>query len=399
MSNNFYLKILAIISAIFLWFFVINEGFQVNNLDTEIQIKVHNLSEDLMVTNNLESVKLKLRAPTDVWQKKDIASKINASIDLQYLDQGEYEVEVQVETLDKSIQIIEQDPESVHVLLSPIISTEEQIELETSGNLGKDYVADKPKFSQEKANVESAQVILDKIVKVVAPIKYDNEMSEIKRTVELEARDKDNKKIDKVNITPKTIEVIIPVSKENGEKTVGVKANIIGNLPAGATIEKIETNPSTVVIKGKNEKIKNIDTVETSQINLSEITEDVNTKTVGLELAEGIEAKDNPQITVTIYLSQEKISKSFSGIIKYKNLSDRFKVGGIMPSRIQLTIEGPSAKINSLNEDQVFVEIDLANKSEGTPEFNISPESISVPSGISVKSVETKNVKVIIIRK
>ncbi|MDD3887956.1 MAG: CdaR family protein [Patescibacteria group bacterium] len=399
MSNSFYLKILAVVSAIFLWFFVINEGFQVNNLDTEIQIKVHNLSEDLMITNDLSKVKLKLRAPTDVWQKKDIASKINASIDLQYYDQGEYDVEVKVETLDKSIQIIEQEPESVHVILAPIVSTIKQVELETSGNLGKDYIADKPRFSQPEVNVESAQVVLDKIVKVVAPIKYDNEMLEIKKNVELEARDKDNKKINKVNIVPKTIEVIIPISKENGEKTVGVRANIIGNLPAGATIEKIETNPSTVIIKGKNDKIKDLDTVETNSIDLGEMTEDVNAKTVGLDLPDGIEALDNPQITVKVYLSQEKITKSFQGIIKYKNLNDQFKVGGIMPSRIQLTIEGPSAKINSLNEDEVYFEVDLTSKGEGTFDFAVNQNNVTVPSGISIKSVETKTIKVIIAKK
>ncbi|MFA6295883.1 MAG: CdaR family protein [Patescibacteria group bacterium] len=390
---------MAIISAICLWFFVINEGFRVDNLDTELTIKAQNLSEDLIITNNLPNVKVKLRAPNDVWQKKDIATKIDASINLQYYSQGEYDIEVKVEALDKNIQIIEQEPKSVHVILSPIISIEKQVELETSGNLGKDYQASKPKFSQSEVNVESAQVILDKIVKVVAPIKYNGEMSEIKKTVELEARDKDNKKIDKVNILPKTVEVIIPVNKENGEKTVGVKANIIGNLPAGATIEKIETNPSTVTIKGKNEKIKDIDTVETEIIDLSEMTEDVNEKKVNLNLPDGIEILGNPQITVKIYLNQQTISKQFSGIIKYKNLNDQFKVGGIMPSRIQLTIEGPSAKINSLNEDDVFIEIDLANKTEGTPEFSISPESISVPSGITVKSVETRSIKVIIVKK
>jgi len=396
MSSSFYLKILAVVSAIFLWFFVINEGFQVNNLDTEIQIKVHNLSEDLMITNDLPKIKLKLRAPTDVWQKKDIASKINSSIDLQYYDQGEYDVEVKVETLDKSIQIIEQEPESVHVILAPIVSTTKQVELETSGNLGKDYIADKPNFSQSEVNIESAQVILNKIIKVVAPIKYDNEMSEIKKTVELEARDKDNKKINKVNIVPKTIEITIPVNKENSEKTVGVKAETYGILPTGVTINKIEVNPATITIMGKTDKINNIDSVNTKGIDLAKLTEDINTLTPGLDLPEGVEVKDNQQATIKIYLTSETITKQFQGIIKYKNLNDQFKVGGIMPSRIQLTIEGPSARINGLNEDQVFVEIDLANKGEGASEFNISPENISVPSGVAVKNVETKMIKVII---
>lgn len=398
MSNNFYLKILAIISAIFLWFFVINEGFRIDNLDTEIPIEVKNLSEDLIIVNDLPKVKLKLRAPTDIWQQ-EIADNLNASINLMYYKQGEYNVEVKVEATDKNIQVIQQDPKNVDVVLAPILSIEKEITLEASGNLAENYQAGEPKFSPEQIRVQGAKIILDQVDKIIAPINFNGETSEIRKIVQLQAKDKNNNIINKVNILPGEVEVIIPISKESGEKTVGVRANTYGTLPANTSIEKIEVNPSTVVIKGKTADIDKIDTIQTQGINLSELTEDVNILKINLDLPKDIEVKDNPQITVTIYLNQQEISKQFSGIIKYKNLADNLKVGGIMPSRIQLTLFGPSAKINSLNEEDVYTEVDLTGKSEGTYEFNIYPENIVVPPSISVKSVETKIIKVIVVKK
>ena len=67
-----------------------------------------------------------------------------------------------------------------------------------------------------------------------------------------------------------------------------------------------------------------------------------------------------------------------------------------MPSRVNLTIEGPSAKIDKLSEQDIYIEFDLSGKREGTHEFIVRPESIISPEGIVIKSVETGGVKIII---
>ena len=396
MRKNLPLKILATICAILLWIFVINEGFRIDYLDTEIPIQPKNLSEDLLVVNDLGSVKLKLRAPQDIWQQKNIAKQIEACVDLKYYDRGEYNLDIKVFTKNPSIQIIEQEPQMVDVILAPAASIEKDVKLETKGTLGKGYQAGEPEFSKSNVKVEGPQQILDQVNKVVAPIEFNNEMSEIKTKIKLEAHDSNNNKIKKVKIIPEEIEVTIPIEKEENEKTVGVKANIINSPPGNSSIQKIEVDPSTVTIKGKSEDLENINNIETNSIDASTLTDDKNILTIDLNLPADIDIEGDNIVEVTIYLSQETIAKSFQGIIRYKNLASNLKVAGIMPSRINLTIEGPSAKLDKLSEKNVYIEFDLSSKNKGTHEFIVRPESIISPEGIAVKSIETGSVKIII---
>ena len=95
LTKNLPLKLLALASAIFLWLYVINEGYEVGFLDTEIRIETYNLAEDLAVANDLGTAKLKVRAPAAAWSKID-TDEISAYVNLINTWEGVYSIELKV---------------------------------------------------------------------------------------------------------------------------------------------------------------------------------------------------------------------------------------------------------------------------------------------------------------
>lgn len=117
--NNLHFKILAVIFAILLWVFVINQGFRIDFLEKEIPIQAYNLADDLSLASDLGNVKLKIRAPKSFWQEYSEES-LDAYVDLKYFDKGVYDIEVKVSSQDSDIQIIEKDPEKISVVIDSI---------------------------------------------------------------------------------------------------------------------------------------------------------------------------------------------------------------------------------------------------------------------------------------
>jgi len=395
--NNFHLKLLALASAILMWIFVINEGFKVDFLEKEIPIQIYNLSEDLAVVSDIGKVKLKIRAPSSLWPKLS-EENIEAYVDLKNFEKGIYNVEIKISTTNPKIQIIEKTPAKVNITIEPLATVKKEITIETFGSPGEGFTLQEPKLEITEVEISGAKSVLDSINKVIAKVELHGETQVIKQSVKLEAYDVSGNLISNINIDPKTVNITIPVQKEIDIKTVGVRAKISGSPASGFLLEKIETQPSTVAIRGKAEKLKTIDYLETKEINISGINSNLEGKT-SLALPPEITLINPEEILVKISLTSTKIAKSTEAEITFKNLDSKFEIKSFTPSTISLTLEGNPNVLNSLQQNKIQVILDLIGKSSGTYNFEITPKMISLPEGISLKSIDTKEVKVIIVEK
>lgn len=394
LSENQKLKIIALIGAILLWIFVINEGFRVDFLEKDIPIQVYNLSDDLVVVNDLGKVKLKVRAPTNLWQKfpeKDL----EAFVDLKNFRQGSYSVEVKVSSVNPKVQILDKKPSKVQVIIEPQFTIKKKINLEIEGSVGEGYIAKDPILSQKEVEIKGAKSALDNINKLVAKVELNGEKAEVKKQVELKVFDQNNNPIQNIEINPKTVEITIPVEKETEIKTVGIKTNIVGNPANGFLFEKAIAEPSFASISGNKESLKEIEFLETKEININGLDKYKETK-IGFNLPPGITLVEPSEVLVKIYISPITTAKSVEAKINFKNLGQNFEVTSYTPSVALITIEGDSNILNSLKKDSIIVNLDLLGKGEGTYTFPLKSEMFQIPEGVKIKSIDTKEIKVII---
>jgi YbbR domain-containing protein len=397
LTKNIHLKVLALLSAVFLWIYVINEGYRVDFLDAEIPIETHNLAEDLAVANDLGTVKLKVRAPSYSWQRIS-KEKISAFVDLKNLRQGAFSKEVKVSIEDPAVSILEKDPATVNIVLEPIQTLRKEVVVQISGEVGEEYETQEPIIFSEEVEVKGARSAVDKVNKVVAPVELFGEMTEVKREVELEAFDSSNEKVKNVVIVPKTAEVTIPIRKRSEIKTIGVKASIIGDPASGYWVKQVTIEPAAVVVQGNTEQISQLEYLSTQQIDISGISATTDRR-IGLDLPPGVNTVDSSEVTVKIEIITQTVSKSLEVTPRYTGLTSDLEVASASPDRISIQVEGPAPKLDSLKESDISAVIGLKGKATGSFTINISPDMISLPSDVGLKDIDTKSIKITIRKK
>ncbi|MBU1178176.1 hypothetical protein KJ903_03065 [Patescibacteria group bacterium] len=394
LSKNLPLKLLAIVAAVFLWFYVINEGYEVGFVDAEIPIETYNLAEDLAVASELGTAKIKVRAPAQSWSKIS-SENITAFVDLKGIRKGIFSKEVKVSVDDPSITILDVDPEKIGVTLEELQTLSKEIEVETTGNVNEAYETQDPTVSPNKVEIKGSQTSIEKVNKIVAPVTLNGEMTEIKTQVELEARDSNNQKITNLVIIPKIAEITIPIRKQNEIKTVGIKANIIGNPASGYWVKETTITPNSVAVQGNADTISDLSYLNTQKIDISNITTTTE-KSIALDLPNEVTTIDTNQVTVKIEVEAQTISKTATATPRYTGLAADLRVALASPSTVSVQVTGPAPKLNALKEGEIAATINLSGKSSGSYTMPISNNMISLPTDISLKSLDTKEIQIII---
>ena len=396
-TKNLHLKILALVAALFLWLYVVNEGYEVGFLDKEIRIETYNLAEDLAVAEDLGTAKLKVRAPATAWSKINV-DEITAFVDLKNMREGVFSKEVKVSVEDSSMTILDIDPEKISVTLESIQALSKEVTVETSGDINEAYETQDPQISPAQVELKGSESTIEKVNKVVAPIQLAGEMTEVKKQVELEAWDANNQKITNLVIIPKTVEVTIPIRKQNEVKTIGIKANVIGEPASGYWVKQTTITPSTVAVQGDSEEISQLEYIGTQKIDITGVAVDTE-KRVSLDLPTGVTAVDSDQVTVKVEIDTQTTTKATSANLKYIGLASNLIVTSASPSTVSLRVEGPTPELETLKSGDIMASINLTGKGSGSFSIPISSDIVSLPTGLTLKSIDTKEVKISIQKK
>ncbi|MBU1118327.1 hypothetical protein KKH43_00410 [Patescibacteria group bacterium] len=394
LSSNLGLKLIAIVIAIFLWFYVANDGYRVDFLDSEVTIEAFNVAESKALAENLGEAQVKVRAPLSTWSRIT-DDTFSAYVDAKGLQAGEYTLPVKVVSEDPTVQVLETEPQEVRVVIDSVESEKRDIRPKGEGTPGEGYVQEEPSVTETSAMVSGAKRNVENVAEVIAPVAVDGAMSDVTQTVDLEAVDSEGNRVESVSISPKTVEVTVPVHKEEGVKTVGVKAKTKGSPPQGYWISDIKMSPSSVAIEGPEEVLSNVGFVETQSIDVSSFKGDV-TQEVALDVPEDISLVGSDTVSVTVKVKSEEVARDIEKRPTFRNMPAGQHITSMTPENVVLVIEGPADVINTFDLKTMAVDVDLSGKKPGTYTLPIQKEIVTLPSGVSLKEIETKEIRIVI---
>lgn len=389
-KKNWPLKLLALSIAIFLWFYIINDGYRVDYLDQEVQIEAFNLKQGVVLGKELGKVNIKVRAPIQSWNKISVKG-INAYIDLKDLQPGTYEREVKVAVEDPTIQVVLKNPEKITVFLDELKTISREITVLTEGEVAEGYKISEPIFETKTVELKGAASTLNNVNRVVARVPLENSMSEVNRSVELEAIDGNDQKITNLVIFPKTLEVKIPVDVESSIKTVGIKVNLSGDVKPGYWISDVLLSKNTIAIQGNAEELSKIEFLETEALSVSGLETELK-KTVGLKVPENTNIIEKEAIEVTVVVKSLKTSREIRKKPRFVNIGEEQKVT-YEPQSVLIVVEGNPEDINSISENDIIFDLDLKGKKEGNYTLTLEKESFRMPSRVVLKEIKDKEIK------
>ena len=292
------------------------------------------------------------------------------------------------------VEISRKNPEAIELTLDQIITQERDVKINIIGKPAQGMAALSYIVNPSKVTLEGAETLLDTVRDVVATIDITNAREEINQTLSLKAIDKEGNEVEGVTITPKTVDVTIPIG---ATKTIGVSPKITGGVPEGYVITKIEANPSEIRIGATSSQINDISSISTETISVDGQRASFEKK-VRLILPEGVEVINSEaavlvKITIEPYTTREIQQSTFDVI----NLGNDFIVQeNRVEEPIKIILKGLKKDLDNLEVERLIPYVDATGLQEGQHQL---PLNLDLQEGILLEAIEPKKVTVHIVRK
>lgn len=385
--GNFTAKIISLLIAVGIWVYVGSGFAQIGNFPGNISIDFLNVPQDLVAVSDSSSVSVKIVAAANIWRNLNDDS-FSATVDLYNLNQGTYELPVQVSSRNPDVQIVEVNPKKIIVRLEKISSKEIPVVLQVEGKPASGLAVGDWKLSPARVQISGASSVLEKIMQATAKISLNGEKDSLQRMVKPLALDSSGNEIKNIQFSPSEIEAEIPLVQASSAKTVGVKVATTGQVTDGFWISGFETQPSSVAITASASLINDISFVETQKVNvtgLSNVKEFITT----LNPAAGVTVLDNiSQVKVRVLVSPINSTRQFEAGFYWKNLNPNLKVVSATPDKASLIVTGSTQDLSRITSKDVIINVDLGSfYGPGTYTVDILRSNVVLPSGISFSSI------------
>ncbi|MCA1932447.1 MAG: hypothetical protein LDL13_02575 [Calditerrivibrio sp.] len=191
-----------------------------------------------------------------------------------------------------------------------------------------------------------------------------------------------------VRVEPQDIRFIVD---KVGKKTVKVLPSFLGELKSGFKIVGVSITPSYVTAFGTSKKIKNIDSVETLPINITDIDKSIKMN-IGVKWNEIITNTNPSEVTVEVRVAENIVEKQISDFdVVVKGVKDKFTDKLILENKkVSFTIKGRSDRVENIEKVKVYVD---ASKIDRVGRYEL-PVLVETGNDIEVYNIKPSKVMV-----
>ncbi|MDR3239666.1 MAG: hypothetical protein LBT44_06215 [Clostridiales bacterium] len=381
--KDFTWKILALFSAVLLWYVVMTVE---NPLQKKSIMKMISLqNEDMLQKNGFvlmnrdkitQNVRLNVQAKlSDITKIYNQSPYVNAYIDLKAIDESynnrlgdPISMAISVDA-PAQCQVVSRDPESVTMFIDKLAYQVMPVNVKMNGTAKENFEEQDPLSSQNSVEIVAPRSVLDMVESVEATVYLKNaDQDVVARDVELIVYDGDHKDItSKVTLDINTISVTVPVYPI--QKTP-ILPKFEGNPQAGYWVSGVTPVPNAVEIVGRPEALEQVQAVDLPPVNLTNINADkeqifdirdyLQGDSVSLRKGAGYEVK------VTVRVEKEAVRSLSTPMQNVNVIRDANHLSvELPPGPITFSVRGPAAAVNRINEDSVKADLDLSGLPEG----------------------------------
>lgn len=370
LKKNWKIKLLSLVIAIFMWSYII--------ASTNPSIPIR-LSGVPIIYENTESLsKDDLMIDEDTQRTVDITligqrnriinitnSHVRVTADFQGLNEGLNNIRLNYVVPDGIT--IEDYQSSLDVNIEKIINREFPVEIQNVGNLPADYMLESRQVVPNSITIRGPRSNIDRIAKVVTELDLSNLEGNININKDVRAIDDNGEIVESLTYGQDFANIIAVVYKQ---KEVTIEKNLVGEIDKKYRIDSAQFNKSTVLIKGPKEAIDKINSIETQEINVEELTQS-KTIPVKFTLPSDISlVSEESDYTINIVVNQ-KTNKTIEipkAQIEVKNKPQNLSVT-INSDTIKISVVGFQDDLEKIKVENIKLIVDLDSKEAGTSQI------------------------------
>ena len=280
-NKKFGMKILSLLIAIMLWFYVVNQGGAATSQNyQQTKLNYYNVPAGLIV-NGPETVTVR------IWGSTKATGDIIAFVDLTGLQQGSYKLPVKIKPL-QGVMFATVQPDKVDIDLKSPADRSLTIKYELSQSLPAGVELRDVSISPEKCIIRGEQEAISKVASVYAQINVGEEMGILSQQSSLIARDAHGNKINSgIQLVPASVNVYAVAESKKVTKELAVKLNLKGKVADGYVLGATSADPAMVSVLGGESSLAEMEEITSQEIDLTDRKESF-TKVVALQAPEGM---------------------------------------------------------------------------------------------------------------
>jgi YbbR domain-containing protein len=287
LKENWGYKILALLLAAVLWFFVLSEQNPLDIVERSLPLRVINLPAGLVPMDMPEKVKVRLRAPREILERLEWET-LQATLDARDQKAGRHPLPVRVD-VPPSVQILGIEPEMVLVLFDQWVQRTIPVEIRITGLPHPDYTYDpNPVVTPEQVTASGPSREVVQVWRARGEVDVTDAVRDVEKSIWVWPIDLSGRRVSNVNLEPATVHVHVRITRRRITRTVRLVPRVEGSPAPGYSIGKISVNPTTVSVQGDHETVAQLEYLNTAPVNVEGATQTVEQE-VPVEVPRGVE--------------------------------------------------------------------------------------------------------------
>ena len=295
-QHNLLAKIAALIVAIVLWLYVMNDQNPSMEASYTVPVVMEHVPDGYQMHAADDTVTLRVRGARSSFVTAD-NSDFHARVNLSDFTEGDrfYAVET---SIPYGFELVSVSPDRIDVTLDRIIQRVFSVLLTVNGTPAEGFTVDRVHQSVEKVTVEGPRSLVDQVASIAAYFNMNGRKEDVTMGIPLVALNTDGKEVQGLTLYPDTMAISVKLTRGLQHRVVEVQAKPRSDLPPQLKLESVTVQPARIEITGTKEALDKVTGIETEAFSLADVKES-GTQQVKLHLPAGVTAT-NPTVTVEI---------------------------------------------------------------------------------------------------
>jgi YbbR domain-containing protein len=306
-QHNLAAKIVAVLVAVILWGYVMNDQNPSIEGSFNAQVKLINVPDGYKVIQSTETIKITVKGPRSLFAANG-DKNFQAHVDMQEAKSGKGSYKVKVD-MPQGFELVEVQPDTVDVELDPIVRRKVRADISVNGSPASGVTVAKVSQASAEVMIEGPSKAVSEVERVIGYVGLTNKNDvDFALQVPLTAINNDGREVQGIKIQPATMYVAVQMARGLTKKIVSIRPVTDNDLPQNLELVSMKPNPLQIEIAGAENIISNLTTVATEKISLADVVGNTD-KTVKLALPPGVTVT-NHDVLVRIVVKEKQNTKS-----------------------------------------------------------------------------------------
>ena len=272
LKRNWPAKILSLLVAIVMWFFIMRDQNPVMEVSYVVPVQVQNLASNYIVEDAPQSVRVVLSGPRDTIINLK-SENLKAYIDASGVKPGQNNVTINF-TPPAGMNLVEVKPDTITINVDEYAEKTIPVEIVPIGKFSDDIALKSVTIVPKEVTVSGRKQQVNAVSKVVMKVNVAGQTKNFSAVSTLEAWDTAGNVLD-VHINPNQGQAQYELNLLRKEKAVPITVPTVGTVAEGYEVKSTSATPTQLTVTGREEMIDSVTEIQTEPIDVSGATKTV----------------------------------------------------------------------------------------------------------------------------